>query len=145
MSVAGGVVNTGHTAGSDHRHQCLLFMCCQMHYKFITGGTSIAHQMPLPAIRSTQLHSLFCTVMQAGNTALHHAAIAANQAAAKLLLASGPRGIQALNMVNNKGRTPLHLAAVFGHHALVQMLAKQDKADVNIKDKVRSDSSLQKQ
>lgn len=75
-------------------------------------------------------------MVQAGNTSLHHAAIAGNQAAAQLLLACGPRGTQALNMVNSKGRTPLHLAAVFGHQSVIEVLAKQERANMNIKDKV---------
>lgn len=78
-----------------------------------------------------------CVHVQAGNTALHYAGIAGNLAAANLLLASGARGVQAQHMVNNKGRTPLHLAALFGHQAVVELLASQDKADGNVKDKVR--------
>lgn len=93
----------------------------------------LTYQGPWPA--GVALTLLYCSV-QAGNTALHHAAVAGNLAAAKLLLTSGPRGLQTLNMVNNKGRTPLHVAAVFGRQQLLQTLLKLDNARVDAKDKV---------
>eukprot|EP00775_Hariotina_reticulata_P013263 gene13263-13393_t len=65
------------------------------------------------------------------NTALHHAATSGNPALVCLLLAAG-RSSQ--TMVNCKGRTPLHLAAVYGHQQVVELLTEQKQQDVVAQD-----------
>jgi len=40
-------------------------------------------------------------------------------------------------MVNHKGRTPLHLAAVYGHQQVVELLTEQRQQDIGAKDEVR--------
>jgi ankyrin repeat protein len=78
------------------------------------------------------MHSLIMlhAVLQAGNNALHHAAVSGNAALTKLLLAIGKAGPQAQAAANNSGRTPLHIAASLGRGEVAQLLLLQQQADV---------------
>jgi ankyrin repeat protein len=69
---------------------------------------------------------------QAGNTAMHMAAISGNTAVARLLL-STPRAGALAAAANARGRTPLHFAAVFGHEQVARELMLHG-ADVNAAD-----------
>jgi ankyrin repeat protein len=73
---------------------------------------------------------------QAGSTALHTAATSGNAPVARLLLAT-LHGEQLASAANVQGRTPLHLAALFGHEGVVRALMER-KADVSAADQVRS-------
>lgn len=73
---------------------------------------------------------LLHAVLQAGNNALHHAAVSGNAALAKMLVASGKAGPQAQAVVNSSGRTPLHVAAGLGRGEVAQLLLQQRQADV---------------
>lgn len=68
--------------------------------------------------------------LQAGNNALHHAALAGNAALVKLLLDSGKAGPVAQAAANSNGRTPLHVAACFGRSDVAQLLLQQKQAGV---------------
>lgn len=76
--------------------------------------------------------SLVCAKDEAGNTALHHAAMQGNRPAMNVLLAKGAK----VDEPRNDGKIPLHLAAEQGHDAFVNALLsnpaaidRQDQAD----------------
>lgn len=76
-------------------------------------------------------------LLQAGNTALHHAATAGNLAVVQRLLAHA-NGAASQATPNAKGRTPLHQAAVFGHRSIVEALAQKQRADLTAQDEVHA-------
>jgi ankyrin repeat protein len=58
-----------------------------------------------------------------GNTLLHGAAMSGDVREAELLLEAGARP----DIANREGRTPLHVAALFGHRKLYRLLSRRQR------------------